>query len=209
MKKKCTKCGEEKDLESFHKERTNKSGYRSDCKQCVSRKNKKRYATNESLRDKQRERCRANREYYRIKSKEFRKKNKDYFIEYNKRNREHINTLSREWRANNREAASAACKRWRSKNGAVVAAACIRRQKRLKNSAPDWLTSEQLDYMNYMYSLARELTSLNGEPYHVDHIMPLRGENICGLHVPWNLQILPSDLNIKKGNKYESSQVCT
>lgn len=73
----------------------------------------------------------------------------------------------------------------------------VRNQKRravAKKATPPWITREQLNEMALLYK---------NRPagYHVDHIVPLNGLSVCGLNVPWNLQYLPANENLKKGNR--------
>lgn len=68
------------------------------------------------------------------------------------------------------------------------------------NRVPKWLTSDHIDQMKDKYSLAREVQILTGDTYNVDHIVPIKGKTVCGLHVPWNLQVLPFDVNVMKSN---------
>ena len=74
-----------------------------------------------------------------------------------------------------------------------------RRAAKLERT-PSWVV---ISDMAGMYELSRKLTNLTGVSMEVDHIVPLQGENISGLHVPWNLQILPMSSNRRKGNKYD------
>ncbi len=77
------------------------------------------------------------------------------------------------------------------------------RMKRSRQATPKWLTPEQRKQIVDIYEHMRDCRVVTGEDYHVDHIVPLRGENVCGLHVPWNLQVLPADVNISKSHYYE------
>ncbi len=79
---------------------------------------------------------------------------------------------------------------------AYTAKLAKRRAQKLK-ATPKWLTKDQLWLIQQFYA-ARQ------PGFHVDHIVPLQGENVCGLHVPWNLQILPAEENITKSNKFEA-----
>lgn len=75
------------------------------------------------------------------------------------------------------------------------------RKARKIQATPRWLTSEQRQVMQFMYDLARTASERLGQPYHVDHFVPLRGKGVCGLHVPWNLRALPAIDNMRKNNE--------
>ena len=69
------------------------------------------------------------------------------------------------------------------------------------SATPKWLTKVQKDEMVQLYKLREQLSLEKGIIYHVDHIIPLINKDICGLHVPWNLQVIPAIDNLKKSNK--------
>ncbi len=74
------------------------------------------------------------------------------------------------------------------------------RAKGVKQAKPKWLTEEHLFMIAEIYELRDLRSELTGVVHHVDHIVPLRGQNCCGLHVPWNLQVIPAQDNLKKSN---------
>jgi 5-methylcytosine-specific restriction endonuclease McrA len=63
---------------------------------------------------------------------------------------------------------------------------------------PPWLTNEHREGMQWFYDEARRLTKETGVSHVVDHIAPLNGATSCGLHVPWNLQVLTDAANKRK-----------
>ncbi len=79
---------------------------------------------------------------------------------------------------------------------------CSRAIERKRSLTERSLGGRFADQTLLIYWEARELEKLLGEWYHVDHIVPLNGKDVCGLHVPWNLQILIAADNIAKSNKF-------
>ena len=80
------------------------------------------------------------------------------------------------------------------------------RRRRFRDATPKWLTDAQKMEIRLKYRLAIELSRATGERHAVDHIIPLHGETVCGLHVPWNLQVLTQKDNPLKYNKLIDSQ---
>jgi hypothetical protein len=91
---------------------------------------------------------------------------------------------------------------YKDRNVDVVRADTSVRKRRHREATPRWLTKEERLQMRDLYVQARKMTELTRERYVVDHIVPLRGEEVCGLHVPWNLRVITQDENLKKSNKH-------
>ena len=72
------------------------------------------------------------------------------------------------------------------------------RRARMINATPKWLTDKDKEEMKKIY-----MSCPKG--YHVDHFIPLRGKNVCGLHVPNNLRIVTAYVNHSKGNRFDIS----
>jgi len=102
-----------------------------------------------------------------------------------------------------KEAALLAKKMYRAKNKGKINALCAARKKVVKQRTPQWLTAFDRLKIRCMYQLAAMYTKENLEPWHVDHVIPLQGSSVSGLHVPDNLRVIRGLDNIKKKNKYE------
>ena len=102
-----------------------------------------------------------------------------------------------------KETALLAKKLYRVNNKGKINALCAARKIVVKQRTPGWLTTFDKLKIRCMYQLAAMYTRENNEPWHVDHVIPLQGQSVSGLHVPNNLRVLRGIENIQKKNKYE------
>jgi len=87
-------------------------------------------------------------------------------------------------------------------NPAKAIAYNAKRYASKKQRTPAWLTLVDFERMENEYRLAALQTKITGTIWHVDHIIPLQGKNVCGLHVPTNLKAIPGMDNLRKSNHY-------
>lgn len=80
-----------------------------------------------------------------------------------------------------------------------------RREASKRNATPLWLTHAHIEAMRATYAEAARLTEATGISHHVDHIVPLTHPDVQGLHVPWNLQVLPAPDNARKSNAFDGT----
>ena len=173
LNKICRKCSLDKPIESFGKDPRGKEGLKSQCKACEAARSK---AWDE-----------AHKEKKAAKNKAWREANPDYGKAYREAHPEKAAASDKVWREANKEK--------------VLALNAKYRAAKLKRTPP-WLTQEHHDQITSIYAERERITQETGIEHHVDHILPLQGKNVCGLHVPWNLRVITATDNLRKSNKH-------
>jgi len=220
----CTKCLLDKPQESFFWERR-RNRYTTACKACrnaavVAWAKKNRARANETVHRayakkigkhpdecrgkkytpeewKARERARAKRKY---------DSNKGWYLAYfqdrYRKNKKRIRAINDRWRSKNPDKVKAAARRRYRANPAQAVANLATRKARKMRAQPLWLTAVQKAQIREMYDVAKAKSMQTGIRHDVDHIFPLVNGEFCGLHVPWNLQVLSEGENRKKSTYF-------
>lgn len=191
MTKICSKCGETKPAEAFNKQSRSLSGLRAECRECQKAKHRTYYD--------------ANADKLNAKT-----------AAYRKRNPEKATIQSAKWAAANPERTKAKYLKYRHANLELCrqrdrgyrlrnldkdAAKSAKRHASQRNATPKWLSeNDRIDILSF-YTLSAKRTAETGIRHQVDHIVPLQGKTVCGLHVPWNMQVLPAKDNLAKRAK--------
>ena len=95
------------------------------------------------------------------------------------------------WNRRNPAVVRTAVKRWIKKNPERRAWYRRAHKNGVKHNCPTWVDKQEL----------KQVYEICPEGLEVDHIIPLKGKLVSGLHVPWNLQYLTREENLKKTNK--------
>jgi hypothetical protein len=148
----------------------------------------------------------ANKEKAALYQKEYYIKNKDEILARIKKwkdaNPEKIKEVEKRRYIKNKPKINARIALWKKTNPYKVNAYNTKRKKHVKFRTPKWLTDVDFERMQTQYKLAEILTKLHSEPWHVDHIVPLQGKFVSGLHVPSNLQVIKGSENCSKQNTF-------
>jgi hypothetical protein len=120
-----------------------------------------------------------------------------YNAAYTARNAEANRSRAAEWQKINKEKRAHIKQRYAAANRGRYASYTAKRRAILLNAMPKWVDPEDI---TFVYEIAKMFSMT------VDHIMPLQAKNSCGLHVPWNLQLMTKEENCAKHNRTDWPQ---
>ena len=193
-------------LTEFNKRKDTKDGLRNTCKVCKQAVNNQYYLKNK---DKyiqyNKDWVSKNPNKVKINTKKFRAIHKDKLLTYRKANKELKRVYDNEYRKINKDRLKEYSKLYVKNNRDKLNAIARNYQIKKMNALPIWAS---LGAIKEMYTdcvsinIAAKLAGCT-EKFVVDHIIPLQGKNVSGLHIHTNLQIITATENLKKSNKYE------
>lgn len=190
----CCKCKIEKEVSEFYANKRAKDGLNSFCILCHKADNIARKARNRK--DPEfKEREIAKKRLYNAKTSEYRK---SYMKVWHSKNKEDQLSYQSLYRELNKEY----FQNYRKINKAKINARTRKRQAALLQRTPKWIDVVDCFEMECVYVYCGALRSV-GLQYEVDHIIPLQGKAVSGLHVPSNLQVIHQFDNRSKANRME------
>lgn len=141
----------------------------------------------------------ANPEKHRQQARKFYLKNQEICVQ---KAREARDKETPEQRAMRLRKVKLQQRKWRKENRELHNQRNAHSKSIVRRQTPKWIGSEEQWLMREASDLARLRTKATGILWHVDHIYPLRGKLVCGLHVPENLQVITQAANARKHNRY-------
>lgn len=145
-----------------------------------------------------------NKDRYRAKAQRWRENNPDMIAAYRAayKQREDVAARARAsrkaWRDRNPDYERQRKTAYKAANKDKVRSYRAHYRAALLRATPPWLTKEHRREIAGVYKEALRLSAQTGVKYHVDHIVPLKGGTVCGLHVPWNLRAITADENQRR-----------
>lgn len=190
---KCNNCSQIKPTIEFQPNVNAATGFMKECREC---KRKKWHEYNDSNPNWNVER----KKVYRANG------GKEKDLEYYLINKDKITEKGRAWYYQNREKRLLQFKLWAVNNPEKYYKRYKKRKNTLLQADYSWWDKQKFNAkLKELIKEKFELETMTGLPYHIDHVIPLLGKNVCGLHVWNNLQVLSATENLSKGNKYSIS----
>jgi len=121
---------------------------------------------------------------------------------YEEGNKDSCNARRKEWREKFPEKFKLCQTNWALENKPKLAATCRKYQASKLQRIPAWLDEDDFWLLEQVYELAALRTKMFGFDWHVDHVIPLQGKRVSGLHVPTNLAVIPYFENCRKNNGF-------
>lgn len=195
----CITCKCTKPAKFFVRDKNRKDGLYPRCKECSRNY---REQNKDSIRLGKQKEYIKNKEKYLSRAKKYQHQNKDklkqYLKQYQEENKGRLKAYKHFYYMSNKLSILMERKNYYILNKSKVIANINKRRVAKWQQTPQWLTKEHNQDIELLYEIARQLTIQDGIQYEVDHIIPIRGKECRGLHVPWNLQILTREENRAK-----------